>query len=77
MPQNLRTLKLSLFEYGRSDNGEKVTAFVNALKKSNVLASKVDDIRIVAQERDKDQSYGSHQVRYRMYFQAAGLRTKK
>jgi Tfp pilus assembly protein PilN len=56
VPQNLRTLRMSLLDYGRSDNGEKVQRFIDVLKKSDVLESKVENIRIAAQERDKENS---------------------
>jgi hypothetical protein len=55
VPYASRTLRISLHEFSKSDSGEGVHAFINTLKSSSVLASKVEDIRIAAQEREKVQ----------------------
>ena len=55
VPYASRTLRISLHEFSKSDSGEGVHAFINTLKGSSVLASKVEDIRIAAQEREKVQ----------------------
>jgi tRNA U34 5-carboxymethylaminomethyl modifying GTPase MnmE/TrmE len=53
VPQTLRKLRISLFEYSKSDSGEGVQRFIRAMRSSKVLADKVEDVRIAAQERDK------------------------
>jgi hypothetical protein len=53
VPYASRTLRISLHDFSKSDNGEKVHIFIGTLKKSDLLAGKVEDIRIAAQEREK------------------------
>ena len=55
VPYNARTLRISLHEFSKSDNGAAVHAFIGKMRTSNVLANKVDDIRIAAQEHEKVQ----------------------
>jgi hypothetical protein len=55
VPYASRTLRISLHEFSKSDNGEGVHAFIRKMRTSSVLADKVDDIRIAAQEREKVQ----------------------
>jgi hypothetical protein len=55
VPYASRTLRISLHEFSKSDNGEGVHAFIRKLRTSNVLANKVEDVRIAAQEREKVQ----------------------
>jgi hypothetical protein len=55
VPYASRTLRISLHEFSKSDNGEGVHTFISKLRTSNVLAGKIDDIRIAAQEREKVQ----------------------
>jgi Tfp pilus assembly protein PilN len=52
VPYSARTLQISLFEYSKFDNGQDMHDFVRTLRSSSLLANKVDDIRIVKQERD-------------------------
>lgn len=55
VPYASRSLRISLHEFSKSDNGEAVHAFISKLRTSNVLVNKVEDIRIAAQEHDKVQ----------------------
>jgi hypothetical protein len=52
VPYVLRTLKISLHEFSKSDSGENVHQFIRTLRSSNVLSGKVEDVRIAAQERE-------------------------
>jgi hypothetical protein len=53
VPYASRTLRISIHEFSKSDGGAGVHAFIGRLRKSNLLANKVEDIRIAAQEREK------------------------
>jgi hypothetical protein len=52
VPYSSRTLHISLHEFSKSDSGEAVRTFIQALRSSKIMNGKVDDIRIASQERE-------------------------